>query len=67
MSSSIMLSTITRRTTRKGVQYYLAHIVDVDKEISQLDQVPIAKEFIDVFPDDLPGLPPYREIEFSID
>ena len=37
--------------------------MDIDKEISWLDQVPIAKEFIDVFPDELPGLPPFREID----
>jgi hypothetical protein len=41
--------------------------VDVEKEVPQLDQVPIVKEFIDVFPDDLPGLPPYREFKFCID
>jgi len=42
--------------------------VDVDKEISQLDQVPIAKEFIDVFPNESSELSPYREINFfSID
>ena len=29
--------------------------------------VPIVCEFQDVFPDDLPGLPPEREIEFGID
>jgi hypothetical protein len=31
------------------------------------DQVSIFREFIDVFPDDLPELPLYREIEFCID
>jgi len=49
------------------VQCYLAYIVDVGKEVPQLDQVPIVKEFIDVFSNDLPGLPPYKEIEFCID
>ena len=29
--------------------------------------VPVACEFPDVFPDELPGLPPHREIEFCID
>ena len=65
--SLIILLTILRRMTRKRVQCYLAYIVDVDKEISWLNQVPIVKEFINVFLDELPGLPPYREIEFSID
>ena len=27
----------------------------------------MVNEFVDVFPEDLPGLPPDREIEFSID
>jgi hypothetical protein len=37
------------------------------EEVPQLDQVPIVREFINVFPDDLLGLPPNREIEFCID
>ena len=32
-----------------------------------LEDILIAKKFTDVFPDDLPGLPPNREIEFTID
>ena len=32
-----------------------------------LDQVPMAKEFPDVFPKELLGLHPNREIEFCID
>ncbi|KAI3827213.1 hypothetical protein L1987_01285 [Smallanthus sonchifolius] len=33
----------------------------------ELDQVPVVKEFPKVFPDDLPGAPLEREIEFKID
>jgi len=51
---------------QKEVQYYLAHIVDVEKKVSQLDQVSIVREFIDIFPDHLPRLSPYREIECCI-
>ena len=32
-----------------------------------VEMIPIVKEFPDVFPDDLPGLPPDREIDFGID
>ncbi|KAH9671101.1 hypothetical protein KPL70_017221 [Citrus sinensis] len=32
-----------------------------------LDDIPIVREFVDVFPEDLPGLPPDREIEFTIE
>jgi len=29
--------------------------------------LPIVRDFMDVFPDELPGLPPVREVEFRID
>ncbi|XP_020547590.1 uncharacterized protein LOC110011577 [Sesamum indicum] len=29
--------------------------------------VPVVREFHDVFPDELPGLPPHREVDFEID
>jgi len=50
----------------KRVQFYLVYMVDVEKQIPHLDQVPIVREFFDVFPNDLPRLPPYRETEFCI-
>ena len=32
-----------------------------------LEGVPVVNEYPDVFPDELPGMPPDRDIEFSID
>ena len=32
-----------------------------------LDDIPAAREFPDVFPDEIPGMPPLREVEFCID
>ncbi|GJV71185.1 putative nucleotidyltransferase, ribonuclease H [Tanacetum coccineum] len=32
-----------------------------------LEDIPVVKEFPDVFPKDLPGLPPVRQVEFQID
>ena len=32
-----------------------------------LDQYPVLSEFKDVFPNELPGLPPERELDFTID
>jgi hypothetical protein len=34
---------------------------------SLLDDIPIVCEYPDVFPDDLPGMPPNRDIEFMIE
>ncbi|GKC33702.1 hypothetical protein Tco_1046086, partial [Tanacetum coccineum] len=52
----------------KGCQVYLAQVTSKkteDKsEEKQLEDVPIVREFLKVFPKDLPGLPPARQVEF---
>ncbi|GKA78346.1 putative reverse transcriptase domain-containing protein [Tanacetum coccineum] len=49
----------------KGCQVYLAQVTskkNEDKsEEKRLEDVPIIREFSDVFPEDLPGLPPARQ------
>ena len=42
-------------------------MVDTRKEALKLDDIPVVREFSDVFPKDLLGIPLDREIEFSID
>ena len=32
-----------------------------------VDEISVVHEFADVFPDELPGLSPLREVEFAID
>ncbi|XP_070035448.1 uncharacterized protein [Nicotiana tomentosiformis] len=39
----------------------------VESEPPALQSVPIVREFLEIFPDDLPGLPPKRIIDFGID
>ncbi|XP_074327647.1 uncharacterized protein LOC141665564 [Apium graveolens] len=56
-----------KKLLRQGYEAYLAHMVDTKKETSTLDEIPIVREYPDVFPEELPGLPPDREIEFFID
>ena len=41
--------------------------VTEDKAEAKIEEIPIVREFIDVFPDELPRMPPDREIEFTID
>ena len=45
----------------------MALVKDTTTEKTSILDVPVACEFPDVFPDELPGLPPHREIEFCID
>ena len=51
----------------RGCQGYLAVVRDVQADKGSVDRVPVVCEFRDIFPEELPGLPPEREIEFCID
>ena len=64
---SMMPALTARRMMRKGCEAFLAYVIDTKKEGKRLESLPVVNEFIDVFPEDLPRLPPDREIEFSID
>ena len=50
---------------KKGYQGYLTYVVGNDKDL-KLDDIPIVRDYPDVFPKELPGLPPKREVEFTI-
>ena len=56
-----------RRMMKKRCKGYLATVRDTQQGELKLEDIPIVREFPDVFPEDLSGLPPDREIEFSID
>ena len=35
--------------------------------MAELELIPVVSEYPDVFPEELPGMPPDRELEFAID
>ncbi|XP_021991585.1 uncharacterized protein LOC110888363 [Helianthus annuus] len=47
-----------------GSRTYLDYVVDTQQGSPKLEDVEIGNEFPDVFPEELPGLPPEREVEF---
>ncbi|XP_074323235.1 uncharacterized protein LOC141660172 [Apium graveolens] len=51
----------------KGCDGYLAFVKDTSKDEPRIEDYPVVKEYEDVFPDELPGLPPHREVEFTIE
>ncbi|GJW34114.1 putative reverse transcriptase domain-containing protein [Tanacetum coccineum] len=55
----------------KRFPIFLAHVttkeVEDKSEKKRLEDVPIVQDFSEVFPEDLPGLPPTRQVEFQID
>ncbi|KAI3762548.1 hypothetical protein L1987_52979 [Smallanthus sonchifolius] len=57
----------TRKYLRKGYCVFLAHVVKKKPKERRLEDIPIVKDYPEVFPEDLPGLPPPRQVEFRID
>ncbi|KAJ0548653.1 putative nucleotidyltransferase, Ribonuclease H [Helianthus annuus] len=56
-----------RKCLQKGCATFLAHIVDKKAEEPNIEDIPVVREYPEVFPEDLPGLPPQRQVEFHID
>ncbi|GJT63477.1 putative reverse transcriptase domain-containing protein [Tanacetum coccineum] len=44
-----------------------AQIMEKKSDEKRLEDIPVVREFPEVFPEDLPGLPPVRQVEFQID
>ncbi|GJV88307.1 putative reverse transcriptase domain-containing protein [Tanacetum coccineum] len=42
-------------------------VMEMKSDEKRLEDILIVREFPDVFPEDLPGLPPIRQVEFQID
>ena len=49
---------IERKMVRKGCEAYLAYVIDTVKSRSSVSDIPTVSDFPDVFPEELPGLPP---------
>nr|GFB22445.1 putative reverse transcriptase domain-containing protein [Tanacetum cinerariifolium] len=68
---SIISCTKTEKYVKKGFPIFLAHIttkeVEDKSEKKRLEDVPIVRNFPEVFLEDFPGLPPTRPVEFQID
>ena len=67
IAPSLINAMTASKILQKGCQGYSAFVVDRIQEGTRLEDIPIVKEFPDVFPDDILGLPPDRAIEFVIE
>ena len=52
---------------KEGCQVFMAHVTENKSSEKQLDDVPIVRDFPEVFPEELPGIPPARQVEFHIE
>ncbi|GKB57086.1 putative reverse transcriptase domain-containing protein [Tanacetum coccineum] len=56
-----------RKYIERGCHLFLAHVTEKEKSEKRLKDVLVIRDFSEVFPDDLPGLPPSPQVEFKID
>ncbi|GJT81386.1 putative reverse transcriptase domain-containing protein [Tanacetum coccineum] len=68
---SIISCTKTHKYVEKGFQILLAQVtkkkIENESEEKRLEDVPTVRNFLEVFREDLPRLPPTRQVEFQID
>ncbi|XP_017423592.1 uncharacterized protein LOC108332800 [Vigna angularis] len=62
----LSLQQVLKEVKEGSSRFIILTHVEVEKNEQNLD-IPIVNEFSDVFPKEVPGLPPQREVEFSID
>ena len=69
--SSVMSNVISvmqaRRFIRKGYEAFLTLILDSKRGQVDVENILLVREFPDVFPEELPGIPLEREVDLSIE
>ncbi|KAF5823820.1 putative nucleotidyltransferase, Ribonuclease H [Helianthus annuus] len=56
-----------QKCLRKGHTTILALVTDASTKEKRIEDIPVVRDFPQVFPEDLPGLPPHRQVEFQIE
>ncbi|GJT30655.1 putative reverse transcriptase domain-containing protein [Tanacetum coccineum] len=57
----------TERYISRGCQVFVIQVMEKKSDEKRLEDIPIVREFLEVFPENLPGLPPVHQVEFQID
>jgi len=64
--AGVILALSAVKLLRSGCEGFIAFVLE-DKQPQGVEQIPVVSEFPDVFPEEIPGLPPLREVEFTIE
>ncbi|GKA29514.1 putative reverse transcriptase domain-containing protein [Tanacetum coccineum] len=56
-----------RKYVERGCHLFLAHVTENKSKEKRMEDVPVIRDFPEVFPKELPGLPQPRQVEFRID
>ncbi|XP_022040207.1 uncharacterized protein LOC110942750 [Helianthus annuus] len=67
LSGGDLLSVQSHRSGAMGHSTILALVTDNQLEEKENEDIPVVRDFSDVFLEELPGLPPHRQVEFQIE
>ena len=65
--SNVISAMQAQRLLRKGCEAFLALVLDSKRGQVDVEKILVVKEFPDVFPKELLGIPPEREADMSIE
>ena len=56
--NNLILALKATRLLEKGCQGYLVYVMNKDVKAVDIQMIPVVREFLELFPEELPGLPP---------
>ena len=65
-NTRLILALKAERMMKAGCEGYIAFISE-DKKSKGVDEIPVVREFPNLFPNEIPCLPPVRELDFTIE
>ncbi|KAA3477091.1 Transposon Ty3-I Gag-Pol polyprotein [Gossypium australe] len=63
----VISSMVVEKYMRKWYESYLAFVLNTQESEVNIESVPVVCKYPGVFPEELPGLPPVKEVEFGIE
>ncbi|KAJ9544586.1 hypothetical protein OSB04_024293 [Centaurea solstitialis] len=56
-----------RSYSRKKYVAFLVQVIEKKSKVKKLEDIPVVRNYPELFPGELPGLPPTKQVEFRID
>ena len=63
----IMMNAMQAKKMMEDCQAYMISVQEIKEDGPRLEEIPIVREYPEVFPEELPKLPPSRELDFGIE
>ncbi|XP_074289104.1 uncharacterized protein LOC141614244 [Silene latifolia] len=57
----------TLKLLRQECEGFLCEVHQIPESEPCVSNIPVVREFADVFPEEIPGMPPHREVDFTIE